>query len=112
MFFDANLILTKTKREFLVQKRFIDDKAEANFTNIMRSYEPYSYDCSLNDMVEDFSITLSSALDTVAPLKKRSNDRISPWLNNNNVNESKRICRAAEKKMEEVQFTAIYTKSQ
>src|SRR4029434_1572689 len=40
----GQIILTKTKREFLVQKRFIDDNAEANFTNIMRSYEPYSYD--------------------------------------------------------------------
>ena len=39
MFFDANLTLTKTKREFLVQKRFIDGEAEAKFSNIMRSFD-------------------------------------------------------------------------
>ena len=61
-------------------------------------------------MVEDFSITLSSALDTVAPLKtkKRSNDRISPWLNNINVNESKRICRAAERKWRKTRLTVHF----
>ena len=82
--FDANLTLTK-KREFLVQKRFLDGKAETMFFNIMRSFEPYSCECPLNDMVENFNNALSSALNTVA-------DRISPWLNSNSVNEIKRIC--------------------
>ena len=62
MFFYANLTLTKTKREFLVQKRFLDEKAEIIFSNVMRSFDPFSEDCSLNDMVEYFNNTLSSAL--------------------------------------------------
>ena len=49
MSFD-NLTLTKTKRKFLVQKRFLDDEVEAKFSNIMRTFESYSYDCSLNDI--------------------------------------------------------------
>ena len=37
VFYNANLTLTQTKREILVQKRFLDDRAEAEFSDIMRS---------------------------------------------------------------------------
>ena len=58
-------------------------------------------------MVEYFNNTLSSALNTAAPLKvqKRSTDRISPLFNNNSVNEIKRICWAAERKWRKTRFT-------
>jgi len=46
--------------EFLVQKRGLDDKAEATFADIMRSLELNSYNCSLNGMVEIFNNTMSS----------------------------------------------------
>lgn len=46
VFFDANLIVSKIKRELWVQKRFLDEKAEAEFSNIMKSLEPYNLDCS------------------------------------------------------------------
>lgn len=51
-------------------------------------------------MVDIFNNTLSSALNTAAPLKvrERSTDRISPRLNNNSLNEIKTICQAAERK--------------
>ena len=37
----------------------------------MKSTEPYSHDCSLNDIVEHFNNTLLSALNTVAQIKVR-----------------------------------------
>lgn len=71
-----NSTLQKPNREFLVQHRFLGGKAEAKLRDIMRPFESRSYDCSLNDLVEDFNITMSS----VVPLQgnKKSTDRISP----------------------------------
>uniref|UniRef100_A0A667YPA7 Reverse transcriptase domain-containing protein n=1 Tax=Myripristis murdjan TaxID=586833 RepID=A0A667YPA7_9TELE len=105
--FNATLTLTKTKREYLVTKRFLGDEAEANFANLMRSFEPHSGDCTLNDMVKQFNNALSAALNTVAPLKvkKKFTDRISPWLNNNSVKKAKRACRAAERKWRKTKLT-------
>ena len=60
----------------------------------MRSVESYGHDISLSDMVEKLNAlgALSSALDTVAPLKieRRLTDRICPWLNENSVKEIKK----------------------
>lgn len=46
-------------------------------------------------------------MDAVAPLKvkKKSNDKISPWLNNSSVSQTKRICRAAERKWRKTKLT-------
>lgn len=114
MHFDAELILTKTKGGLLVKKRFFNGEVEARFCYIIRSFELYFSDSSLKDMDNNFNKYLSSALYAVALLKvnKKCNDRISPLLQNSSVNEIKKICRAAEKNMEENQthFTMIYTK--
>ena len=98
--FDAEITFTRTKRELRVQKRLLDDKAEAKFSDLMRLFEPHSHDWPLSEMAENLNSALSSVLNTVAPLKvkKRLTNRISTWLNNNGVNEIKRNCQAAERK--------------
>lgn len=80
------------------RKLLFKGKVEAEFCNIMRSIESHSCDCSLNDTVEHSSDTSSSALNTVVQLKvkKRLTDRLSPWLNNNSVN-NRQTCQTAER---------------
>ena len=101
-----NLSLTITVNanlDILVQKRFLDE----TYFLMLRSFEPYSYECFLNKMVEKGNNTMSSASNTAVTLKikKRSTDKIFSCLNNNNVNEIKRICQAAEIKWKKTRLT-------
>lgn len=84
-------MVTKTKREFLVLGMPMERLKQSS---VIPLFESHSCDCTLNDMVENFNNTFSSALNTLAPLKvkKRLSDRISLWLNSKSVNEIKRIC--------------------
>lgn len=53
--FYTEITLTKTKKEVIVQKRLLDDKAESKFSDLIRLYEPHSHDSSLNEMVENLN---------------------------------------------------------
>ena len=109
MFYETRLISKTTRSELLVHKRLLDDSAETQFSNIMRSLEP-CHESSLHQIVQNFHNTMSTVLDTVAPLKvkKMKTDRISPWLNNTDVKDNKRRCRTAERKWRKSKLTVHY----
>ena len=109
VFYEANIIVKTSRGKLLVHRRILDDSAETKFSNIMQSITPCN-DPPLNQIVQNLHCTLSTVLDTVAPLKdkKVNTDRVSPWLNSTDIKDKKRRCRAAERNS---QCTIVYTKT-
>ena len=68
MFYETKLIVKTSGKKLLVRRRVLDDNAETKFSNIMRSIMP-CHDPPLNQIVQNLHCTLSTVLDTVAPLK-------------------------------------------
>lgn len=110
IFLDTVFTTTTTKKGTTTYKRLLDDKAQSKFSDIIRLYKPQNPNSSLNEMVESLNVALSSALDTVAPLKakKKSTSRSSPWLSHNNVTNDKRNCRSSERKWRKNKTTINY----
>ena len=84
--------------ETTIKSRFLDTRAEQQFTTLTDSINPDILNHSIDQMVEAFNSELTVLLDRVARLKskKRPRSKPTPWMNEN-IHYLNRSCRKAER---------------
>lgn len=98
-FFGATINIAKRSTRCTIKKRFIDSLAISKFCYVVNNQDlsiPSSD--SIHDLVDNFNCHLSTALDTVAPLKEKklSKKRPMPWKTQS-LCKMKSLCRKAER---------------